>query len=42
MTSLRATFAFTIISALHYILLVGQRLHTGHEVHSSMSARGGV
>jgi cardiolipin synthase len=26
LTFLRATFAFTIISALHYVLLVGQRL----------------
>jgi cardiolipin synthase len=25
-TSLRATFAFTIISAMHYVILVGQRL----------------
>jgi cardiolipin synthase (CMP-forming) len=28
LTFLRATFAFTIISALHYVILVGQRLHT--------------
>lgn len=27
LTFLRATFAFTIISALHYVLLVGKRLH---------------
>jgi len=27
---LRATFAFTIVSALHYVLLVGQRLHKGN------------
>jgi cardiolipin synthase len=30
LTFLRATFAFTIISALHYVLLVGQRLRTSH------------
>ena len=31
LTFLRATFAFTIISGLHYVLLVGQRLRTaGH------------
>ncbi len=30
LTFLRATFAFTIISALHYVLLVGQRLHAIH------------
>jgi cardiolipin synthase len=42
LTCLRATFVFTIISALHYILLVGQRLHGSHEGHSSMSASGRV
>ena len=42
LTSLRATFAFTIISALHYILVVGQRLHGNHEVHSSAAASGHV
>jgi hypothetical protein len=26
-TFLRATFAFTIVSALHYVYLVGRRLH---------------
>jgi cardiolipin synthase len=26
-TFLRATFLFTIISALHYVILVGQRMH---------------
>jgi cardiolipin synthase len=41
LTSLRATFAFTIISALHYILVVGQRLHGNHEVHSSAAAASG-
>ncbi len=30
LTFLRATFAFTIISALHYVLLVGQRLRASH------------
>jgi cardiolipin synthase (CMP-forming) len=42
LTSLRATFAFTIISALHYILVVGQRLHGNHEVRSSAAATGRV
>jgi cardiolipin synthase (CMP-forming) len=28
-TSLRAVFAFTIISGVHYVLVVGQRLRTG-------------
>jgi cardiolipin synthase (CMP-forming) len=42
LTSLRATFAFTIISALHYILLVGQRLRGNHEAHSSAAASGRV
>jgi cardiolipin synthase len=28
LTFLRATFAFTIISALHYVFLVGKRLHS--------------
>ncbi len=36
LTCLRATFAFTIISAVHYVLLVGQRLHGN--VHTSPSA----
>src|SRR5271170_2821416 len=29
---LRATFFFTIISAMHYVLLVGQRLRASHQV----------
>jgi hypothetical protein len=29
---LRATFAFTIISAMHYVFLVGQRLRAPHQV----------
>lgn len=33
-TFLRATFAFTIVSALHYIYLVGHRLRT-HEIAAS-------
>jgi cardiolipin synthase len=32
LTFLRATFAFTIISAMHYVLLVGQRLRATHQV----------
>jgi cardiolipin synthase (CMP-forming) len=39
---LRATFLFTIISALHYILLVGQRLHGSQHTPSSVSAAGSV
>ena len=31
LTFLRATFAFTIISALHYVILVGRRLHTSSQ-----------
>ena len=36
LTFLRATFAFTIVSALHYVLLVGQRLRASH--HSAGAA----
>src|SRR6202140_4978670 len=32
---LRATFAFTIISAMHYVLLVGQRLRAIHHLPSA-------
>lgn len=32
LTFLRATFAFTIISALHYVILVGRRLKTHHQL----------
>jgi cardiolipin synthase len=35
---LRATFAFTIISAMHYVLLVGQRLRAAHQVSTAPSA----
>ncbi|MGH9511465.1 MAG: CDP-alcohol phosphatidyltransferase family protein [Terriglobales bacterium] len=42
LTFLRATFLFTIVSALHYIVLVGQRLHGNPQTPSSMSAAGGV
>lgn len=37
-TFLRATFLFTIISALHYIVLVGQRLHGPQPSPSTKSA----
>jgi cardiolipin synthase len=30
LTFLRATFAFTIVSGVHYVFLVGQRLHANH------------
>jgi cardiolipin synthase (CMP-forming) len=39
---LRATFFFTIISAMHYVLLVGQRLRAGHQVSAAPSAIGGL
>jgi cardiolipin synthase len=35
---LRATFAFTIISAMHYVLLVGQRLRAPHQGTAAPSA----
>jgi cardiolipin synthase len=38
---LRATFAFTIISALHYIYLVGIRLRTHNHVPAASHAPGG-
>jgi cardiolipin synthase len=38
LTFLRATFAFTIISAMHYVLLVGQRLRAIHHVPAAPSA----
>jgi cardiolipin synthase len=37
---LRATFAFTIISALHYIYLVGVRLRTHNHAPTAMQAPG--
>jgi len=39
---LRATFAFTIISAMHYVLLVGQRLRASHHVSTAPSAPGRI
>ena len=41
---LRATFAFTIISGLHYVLLVGQRLRVLHHPSPGVapSASGGI
>ena len=42
-TFLRATFAFTIISAMHYVILVGQRLRaTGHPAPHAAAASGRV
>jgi cardiolipin synthase (CMP-forming) len=38
LTFLRAIFAFTIISALHYVLLVGQRLHASHHPASAITS----
>ncbi len=44
LTFLRATFAFTIISGLHYVLLVGRRLRANHQLpaHTSSSASSGI
>jgi len=39
---LRATFAFTIISAMHYVFLVGQRLRATHQVATAPPAGGRV
>lgn len=41
-TFLRATFLFTIVSALHYIVVVGHRLHGGQEAPPSVSTAGTV
>jgi cardiolipin synthase len=37
---LRATFAFTIISGLHYVLLVGRRLRALHQTQLPASSGG--
>jgi cardiolipin synthase len=39
---LRATFTFTIISAMHYVLVVGQRLRAVHHVSTVPSASGKI
>jgi cardiolipin synthase len=39
---LRATFTFTIISAMHYVLVVGQRLRAIHHVSTAPSASGRI
>ena len=39
LTFLRAVFAFTIISALHYVFLVGQRLHAMPHASASAASR---
>ena len=41
LTFLRATFAFTIISGLHYVLFVGKRLRANHQPVST-SVGGGI
>jgi cardiolipin synthase len=41
LTFLRATFTFTIISAMHYVLVVGQRLRTNTQPVSEASAASG-
>ena len=42
LTFLRATFTFTIISAMHYVLLVGQRLRAIHHVPAAPSTSSSV
>jgi len=42
LTFLRATFAFTIISAMHYVLLVGQRLRAIHHVSAAPTASSSI
>jgi cardiolipin synthase len=37
LTFLRATFTFTILSALHYVILVGRRLKTHHQLPAQAS-----
>ena len=39
---LRATFTFTIISAMHYVLVVGQRLRAVHHVSTAPSPSGRI
>ena len=39
---LRATFAFTIISAMHYVFVVGQRLRATHHVSTAPSVSGRI
>jgi len=43
-TFLHATVGFTIVSAVHYVILVGQRLHSAEQVsaENSKSARGPI
>jgi cardiolipin synthase (CMP-forming) len=41
LTFLRATFTFTIISGLHYVLVVGQRLRANAQLVSGASAASG-
>jgi cardiolipin synthase len=40
LTFLRATFFFTILSGLHYVLLVGQRLHENNQTAERPPAHG--
>jgi cardiolipin synthase (CMP-forming) len=42
LTFLKATFFFTILSGLHYVLLVGQRLHTDHPPSSGQPPAQGI
>jgi cardiolipin synthase len=42
LTFLRATFTFTIISAMHYVFVVGQRLRAIHHVATAPEASGRI
>ena len=42
LTFLRATFTFTIISAMHYVFVVGQRLRAIHHVSTAPPAGAGI
>jgi cardiolipin synthase len=39
---LRATFIFTILSGIHYVLVVGQRLRSPHQASTAPSASSGI
>jgi cardiolipin synthase len=41
LTFLRATFAFTIISGLHYVFVIGQRLRAGNQTSAETSTSAG-
>ncbi len=39
---LRATFIFTILSGIHYVLVVGQRLRSTHQASAEPATSGGI